>query len=88
MRRNLVWCVFAAFALAAAASVSAFAQGGFFTSLSGTVADSSGAVIPGASVKIKNTGTGAEYDVVTGVEGTFQVPSLAGGTYSVTVTHY
>ena len=32
----------------------ASAQGSFFTSLSGTVVDSQGAVIPGANVKIKN----------------------------------
>jgi hypothetical protein len=62
------------------------AQGSFFTSLSGTVADSSGAVIPGANVKIKNTGTGAEFDAVTGSDGGFTVPALSGGTYSVTVS--
>jgi carboxypeptidase family protein len=64
----------------------AFAQGSFFTSLSGTVVDSSGGVIPGANVKIKNTGTGEEFDTVTGAEGAFAVPSLPGGTYSVTVS--
>src|SRR5687767_11253876 len=40
--------------IVAAASTLAFAQGSFFSSLSGTVADSSGAVIPGADVKIRN----------------------------------
>src|SRR6266508_499314 len=64
----------------------AHAQGSFFTSLSGTVVDSSGAVIPGADVKVKNTGTGAEYSVISGTDGGFQIPSLAGGTYSVTVS--
>ena len=63
----------------------AFGQGSFFTSLSGTVADSSGAVIPGADVKIKNTGTGAEFNVVSGSDGGFTVNGLSGGTYSVTV---
>jgi hypothetical protein len=67
------------------ASTGAGAQGSFFTSLSGTVVDGSGAVIPGADVKVKNTGTGAEYSVVTGSDGGFTVNSLAGGTYSVTV---
>src|SRR6058998_2917494 len=70
----------------AAASTLASAQGSFFTSLSGTVADSSGAVIPGADVKIKNNGTGAEYNTVTASDGGFTVPSLPGGTYSVTVS--
>ena len=63
----------------------ASAQGSFFTSLSGTVVDSSGAVIPGADVKIKNTGTGAEFSAVSGSDGGFTVNGLSGGTYSVTV---
>ena len=68
-----------------AVSAMAFAQGSFFSSLSGTVADSSGAVIPGADVKIKNNGTGAEFNTVTASDGGFTVPSLPGGTYTVTV---
>ena len=72
--------------IVAAASSLAYAQGSFFTSLSGTVADSSGAVIPGADVKIKNNGTGAEYNTVTASDGGFSVPSLPGGTYTVTVS--
>ena len=39
---------------------SAFAQGSFFSSLSGTVVDSSGLVIPGATVVVTNKGTGVE----------------------------
>src|SRR5215467_7943183 len=64
----------------------ASAQGSFFTTLSGTVTDSSGGVIPGANVKVKNNGTGDEYDVVSGSDGGFTVPQLAGGTYSVTAS--
>jgi hypothetical protein len=62
------------------------AQGSFFTSLSGTVADSSGGVIPGASIVIKNNGTGEGFTAVSGSDGGFTVPSLPGGTYSVTVS--
>jgi hypothetical protein len=61
-------------------------QGSFFTSLSGTVVDSSGGVIPGANVKIKNNGTGEEVNTVSGSDGGFSAPSLSGGTYTVTVT--
>ena len=75
-----------AFLIVAAASTLAYAQGSFFSSLSGTVSDSSGAVIPGADVKIKNNGTGAEYNTVTASDGGFSVPSLPGGSYSVTVS--
>lgn len=65
---------------------SAFAQGSFFSSLSGTVVDSSGLVIPGATVKVVNKGTGSTTELVTGGDGGFNVPSIPGGTYSVTVT--
>ena len=67
-------------------STLAFGQGSFFTSLSGTVVDSSGGVIPGADVKIKNNGTGADFSVVSGTDGGFTVNGLSGGTYSVTVS--
>jgi hypothetical protein len=65
---------------------SVFAQGSFFSSLSGTVIDSSGLVIPGATVKVVNKGTGAVTEIVTGADGGFNVPSIPGGTYQVTVT--
>ena len=69
-----------------AAGSPAYAQGSFFTSLSGTVVDSSGGVIPGADVKIKNNATGDEFSAVTGSDGGFNVASLPGGSYSVTVS--
>ncbi len=72
--------------LMVAVSASAFAQGSFLTSLSGTVVDTSGGVIPGADVKVKNNGTGAENVTVTAINGTFSIPSLPGGIYSVTVS--
>ena len=72
--------------LMVAVSTSAHAQGSFLTSLSGTVVDTSGGVIPGADVKVKNNGTGAENVTVTAINGTFSIPSLPGGTYSVIVS--
>jgi hypothetical protein len=65
----------------------AFAQGGgATTSLSGTVADSSGAVIPGAGVTVKNIATSTEFTASTNEQGAFTVPAIDPGTYSVTVS--
>ncbi len=66
-------------------SAAASAQGSFFTSISGTVVDAQGGVIPGANVKIRNNGTGEEVNAVSGSDGGFSAPSLSGGTYTVTV---
>lgn len=63
-----------------------FAQGGTGASLSGTIVDSSGAVIPGADVLVKNTATNAEFRAVSGAQGTFSVPALPPGSYRVTVS--
>ena len=71
--------------LTLAVAGAAHAQGSFFTSLSGTVVDTSGGVIPGADVKVKNNGTGAEFNAVSASDGGFTIPSLPGGVYSVTV---
>src|SRR5215203_1695240 len=67
-------------------SVSAFAQGSGTTSLSGTVTDSGGGVIPGATVVVKNDATGVSYEAVTSESGAFNVPALDPGTYSATVS--
>ena len=53
---------------------------------SGTVVDASGAVIPGANIVAKNNGTGAEYTTVSNEKGTFSIPALTTGTYTVTVS--
>jgi hypothetical protein len=52
----------------------------------GSVTDASGAVIPGASVKIHNVNTGQDRATVTTADGSYAVPELPVGTYSVTVT--
>src|SRR5919108_6562946 len=68
-------------------AASALAQGGgATTSLSGTVTDSSGAIIPGASVAVKNVATGTTFETVTNENGYFSVPALNPGTYTVAVT--
>src|SRR6185437_4466057 len=54
--------------------------------LSGAVVDTSGAVIPGADVAAKHTGTGVVTSTVTNGEGLFSLPSLPIGAYTVTIT--
>jgi len=51
----------------------------------GTVTDPSGAVVAGATVKVRNVGTGLERTTTTSADGSYAVPELPIGTYSVTV---
>ncbi len=67
-------------------SAAAFAQGGTTSTISGNAVDSSGAVLPGADVTVKMAATGFTQSAVTNSQGSFSVPGLNPGTYSVTVT--
>jgi len=58
----------------------------FRGSILGTVTDTSGAVLPGATVKVKNTGTGLERTTQTTAEGNYTISELPIGAYSVTVS--
>jgi hypothetical protein len=61
-----------------------FAQSQFAT-LSGTVRDSSGAVVGGANIAVKNSASGEERRTKTNQAGYFTVSSLLAGTYQVTI---
>src|SRR6267154_1855621 len=54
--------------------------------LSGTVMDSSGAVIPNAQVAITDVGTGVTRNVTSGSAGFYTAPNLLPATYEVRVT--
>ena len=54
--------------------------------ITGTVTDSSGAVIPGATVTLVNENTGAKAETVTTDTGNYTVPQLPVGTYTLTFT--
>jgi len=77
--------VVCAAALLLSVSTLAYAQSGTTTSVSGTVVDTSGAAVPGADVTIKNNATGTTYTAVTSGTGTFTVPGINPGVYTVTV---
>src|SRR6266480_6328168 len=64
------------------AVVAAFGQSGTAT-LSGTVVDPNGAVVPGAEITILNSATTLKRQTTTGDEGNFTVSILPPGTYSV-----
>ncbi len=84
MNRGL-WRIFLCALVAISASIApAFAQGS--TSLSGVVTDTAGGIVPGATVVVKNTATGVTFESTTGSAGTFSVPALDPGVYSVTVS--
>ena len=53
----------------------------------GTIRDESGAVIVGADLEIRNTGTAIARKAVTNQRGEFTVPDLAPGPYEVIITH-
>ncbi len=67
-------------------STPAFAQGSSASSLSGSVVDADGGVIPGATVTVKNNATGVVIEAVTNSTGQFSFPGLNAGTYTVTVS--
>jgi hypothetical protein len=51
--------------------------------IEGTVKDTSGAALPGVTVTVTNTETGAQRVVVSGAEGTYRAPLLPLGKYDV-----
>ncbi len=81
-RRIWTWIV-ASLVVLCGLSIPALAQmsGG---SITGTVTDSSGAVIPGVAVQIINRGTSIGQTLITSSAGLFDQPNLDPGTYKLT----
>src|SRR5579859_747891 len=75
--------IFLVFLLLAAVSLSAQT---FRGTILGTVTDPSGAVVSGAKVTVKNTGTGLERSAETSGDGSYSISELPIGTYNVTIT--
>jgi len=62
----------------------AYGQGDRGT-LAGTVTDSSGAAVPGATVTVTHSSTGFTQEAQTGSSGEYRVPLIPMGTYAVTI---
>src|ERR1700688_3641109 len=71
------------FVLLAAVSLSAQT---FRGTILGTATDASGAVVGGAKVTVRNVATGLERTTETSADGSYALPELPIGTYTVTVT--
>src|SRR3989454_8606668 len=84
MRRSFI-CLVSALVVLAVCSLMAFGQTTSTGSLSGTVTDPNGAVVPNATVTLKSE-AGQEFTAQTNDNGTFRIPSLAAGTYTATIT--
>lgn len=54
--------------------------------LTGTVTDASGAVVPGASINIKNEKTGESRTIAVTADGTFSIVALQPSTYTIVAT--
>jgi hypothetical protein len=81
MRRAFVYCFVLLFTLATA---TAFGQAVDSQQISGTVTDSSGAVVAGAPVTVTNAGTGLTRDAKSNADGNYIVLDLPIGSYTVT----
>jgi hypothetical protein len=84
------WGVFVGAALAGVALLAllwtpAASAQTFRGTILGTVSDQSGAVVPGAKVKVRNADTGLVRETQTTDDGSYSVPELPIGTYTVTV---
>ena len=74
-----------AFALSVAIALSLLAQANLAT-VTGIVADDTGAVIPGATVKVTNVGTNNVRELSTGAEGAYTFTNLPPGEYMFTAS--
>jgi hypothetical protein len=84
MRPFLTRCLLAALLAIGALAGAAHAQA-LYGSIVGNVTDPQGAVLPGVSVKILNTGTGLTLETVTDQTGSYVFRNLLPGTYDMTL---
>jgi hypothetical protein len=86
MTRTMLLRLAGALVLFLTCSLGTFAQVSSTSAISGSVTDPSGAVVPNATVTVRNSATGAEFKATTAENGTFSVPALTTGTYTVMIS--
>src|SRR5918999_2885220 len=62
-----------------------FGQSASTGSLSGTLTDTKGAVVAGATVTVKNAATNQEFSTQTNNNGAYSIPTLSSGVYTATI---
>ena len=83
MQASRVGMAFAALAFICASPLFAqISQAG----LKGTVQDPSGAAVVGATITLKDKGTGSQRTATTGASGEYTIPNLTPADYSLTVS--
>lgn len=82
MTRRIKFLAMAIFCLALGAG-QIFAQSTVTGGIQGRVVDPQGAVVPNATVKVKNSGTNAEVTTTTDGDGGYRVTNLQPGTYTI-----
>ena len=82
-KRRVVLSLALGTALAAGAADARLAAQGTIGSILGTVTDTTGSVVPGATVTARNTGTGAVQVTTSDTQGRYTIPALSVGDYEV-----
>jgi Carboxypeptidase regulatory-like domain/TonB dependent receptor-like, beta-barrel/TonB-dependent Receptor Plug Domain len=83
LNRIVIAIVIVGLGISTPVSLQAQVSGG---TLSGTVTDPSGAVIPNAQLAVRNTATDLTRTLISDADGFYTAPNLLPGTYEVTVT--
>src|SRR5271156_1131432 len=84
--RNAIAVVIAALVTIGGVFITQVAAQGLFGTIGGTITDTSGAVIPGATVIVTNINTNVKITLRTSGDGNYTAPNLVPGTYAVYVS--